>query len=134
MPISPILRAQTTYPFVRLNEAAAARRQAGLEVIDFGMGDPREPTDARIIEALRDGVRKRMGYPAAVGVIWNVASRLALRPEVTLSGNSGDSSISNILGTGTGSNAEGFQVGVFETSTDDQRRCRLRLMRGEHDD
>ena len=37
-------------------------------MIDFGMGDPREPTDPRIIEALRDGVRERMGYPAAVGL------------------------------------------------------------------
>jgi len=68
VPISPILRGQATYPFVRLNQAAAARRAEGLEVIDFGMGDPREPTDARIIEALREGVRERMGYPAAVGL------------------------------------------------------------------
>jgi len=68
MPISPVLRAQATYPFVRLNEAAAARRAAGLEVIDFGMGDPREPTDPRIIEALRQGVRERMGYPSAAGL------------------------------------------------------------------
>jgi acetylornithine aminotransferase len=68
MPISPILRAQETYPFVRLNQAAAERRARGLEVIDFGMGDPREPTDPRIIQALRDGVRERMGYPAAAGL------------------------------------------------------------------
>ena len=68
MPVSPILRGQATYPFLRLNQAAAARREAGLEVIDFGMGDPREPTDPRIIEALKDGVRERMGYPAAVGL------------------------------------------------------------------
>jgi acetylornithine aminotransferase len=68
MPISSILRDQPTYPFVRLNEAAAERRARGLEVIDFGMGDPREPTDPRIIEALRDGVRERMGYPAAAGL------------------------------------------------------------------
>jgi succinyldiaminopimelate transaminase len=68
VPISPILRGQATYPFVRLNQAAAARRAEGLEVIDFGMGDPREPTDPRIIEALRNGVRERMGYPAAVGL------------------------------------------------------------------
>ena len=32
------------------------------------MGDPREPTDPRILQALRDGVRERMGYPAAVGL------------------------------------------------------------------
>ncbi len=68
MPISPILRAQATYPFVRLNQAAAERRARGLEVIDFGMGDPREATDPRILQALRDGVRERMGYPAAVGL------------------------------------------------------------------
>lgn len=68
MPISPILRAQSTYPFVRLNQAAADRRERGLGVIDFGMGDPREPTDPRIIQALRDGVRERMGYPAAAGL------------------------------------------------------------------
>ncbi|HEY1316099.1 MAG TPA: aminotransferase class I/II-fold pyridoxal phosphate-dependent enzyme [Gaiella sp.] len=68
MPVSPTLRAQATYPFVRLNQAAAARRAEGLEVIDFGMGDPREPTDPAILQALRDGVRQRMGYPAAPGL------------------------------------------------------------------
>ncbi len=68
MPVSPILTGQATYPFVRLNQAAAQRRAEGLEVIDFGMGDPREPTDPRIIQALREGVRERMGYPAAVGL------------------------------------------------------------------
>ncbi len=68
MPVSPTLRNQATYPFVRLNQAAAERRAAGLDVFDFGMGDPREPTDERILEALRDGVRARMGYPAAPGL------------------------------------------------------------------
>jgi len=68
MPISPVLRSQATYPFVRLTEAAAARRAQGLEVIDLGMGDPREPTDPIIIKALKAGVRQRMGYPAAAGL------------------------------------------------------------------
>jgi len=68
VPLSPTLRAQATYPFVRLNQAAAERRARGLEVIDFGMGDPREPTDPAILQALRDGVRERMGYPAAPGL------------------------------------------------------------------
>ncbi|MDH4176158.1 MAG: aminotransferase class I/II-fold pyridoxal phosphate-dependent enzyme [Thermoleophilia bacterium] len=68
MPLSPVLRQQATYPFVRLGRRVAERRARGLEVIDLGMGDPREPTDARIIEALRDGVRERMGYPASVGL------------------------------------------------------------------
>jgi succinyldiaminopimelate transaminase len=68
VPLSPTLRAQATYPFVRLNEAVAAREASGLEVIDFGMGDPSEPTDPAILQALRDGVRERMGYPAATGL------------------------------------------------------------------
>jgi succinyldiaminopimelate transaminase len=68
VPVSPILERQTTYPFVRLNEAARRVRERGIEVLDFGMGDPREPTDPRIRQALVDGLRERMGYPAAVGL------------------------------------------------------------------
>ena len=68
MPVSPILERQTTYPFVRLNEAAQRVRERGVEVFDFGMGDPREPTDPKIRQALVDGLRDRMGYPAAVGL------------------------------------------------------------------
>ena len=66
--LSPTLRAQATYPFVRLNQIADERISNGLEVIEFGMGDPSEPTDPEILQALRDGVRERMGYPAAVGL------------------------------------------------------------------
>jgi acetylornithine aminotransferase len=68
MTVSPILERQTTYPFVRLNEAARAVRERGVTVIDFGTGDPREPTDPLIQRALVDGLRERMGYPAAVGL------------------------------------------------------------------
>jgi acetylornithine aminotransferase len=68
MAVSPILRKQATYPFLRLNQAAAARRARGLEVIDLGIGDPREPTDPRIIEALKEGVRDSMGYPPTAGL------------------------------------------------------------------
>lgn len=67
--LSPTLRAQATYPFVRLTQVADARLANGLEVIDFGTGDPREPTDPAILQALRDGVRERMGYPAAAGLL-----------------------------------------------------------------
>ena len=68
MPVSPVLRSQTTYPFVRLAQAAAEVEGRGVRVIDFGTGDPQEPTDPRIMRALRDGVRERMGYPAASGL------------------------------------------------------------------
>ena len=68
MPLSPVLRNQTTYPFVRLAEAARAVRERGVEVLDFGTGDPREPTDPRIQAALRAGIVDRMGYPQAAGL------------------------------------------------------------------
>jgi acetylornithine aminotransferase len=68
VPISPVLERQTTYPFVRLAEAARQVQARGIEVIDFGTGDPREPTDPTIRQALVDGLRDRMGYPAAAGL------------------------------------------------------------------
>ena len=54
MPLSPILEQQTTYPFVRLAEAGRWSRRVAC-VIDFGTGDPREPTDPLIRQALVDG-------------------------------------------------------------------------------
>ena len=68
MPVSPILERQLAYPFVRLHEAAQRVRERGVEVIELGIGDPREPTDPKIRQALVDGLRDRMGYPAAVGL------------------------------------------------------------------
>lgn len=68
MPLSPVLRAQATYPFVRLDEARCAAEARGVEVIDFGRGDPQDPTDPRIREALVSGLRERMGYPTASGL------------------------------------------------------------------
>jgi len=39
-----------------------------------------------------------MGYPAAVGVLWNATNRVAVRPEATWSKGSSDSSSSNPFG------------------------------------
>ena len=39
------------YPFVRLDEWRAEARSRGIDVIDFGVGDPREVTPAFIREA-----------------------------------------------------------------------------------
>jgi acetylornithine aminotransferase len=66
--ISPVLERQTVYPFVRLREAAARVAARGVTVLDLGMGDPQEPTDPSIREALVAGLRDRMGYPAAAGL------------------------------------------------------------------
>jgi acetylornithine aminotransferase len=57
-----------TYPFVRLEEARRRLEADGVEVIDFGKGDPNEPTDPLIRDALVAGVRERMSYPLAAGL------------------------------------------------------------------
>jgi acetylornithine aminotransferase len=66
--MSPVLRATGAYPFVRLEEAKRRLAADGIELIDFGKGDPMEPTDARIRRALVDGLEERMGYPLAEGL------------------------------------------------------------------
>jgi succinyldiaminopimelate transaminase len=68
MPISPALAAMTTYPFVRLDEAKAAARARGVELIDFGMGEPNEETEPFIRQALVDALAPRLTYPRAVGL------------------------------------------------------------------
>jgi acetylornithine aminotransferase len=66
--INPTLTEMATYPFVRLDEARRRLEAEGVEVIDFGRGDPNEPTEVFIREALVDGLRERMSYPASVGL------------------------------------------------------------------
>ncbi len=68
MPLSPVLSAQGTYPFVRIERAKREAAEAGIEILDFGQGDPREPTDPAIRQALVDGLQERMGYPKAEGL------------------------------------------------------------------
>jgi acetylornithine aminotransferase len=68
VPLSPVLTAQGTYPFVRIERAKRDAAEAGIEILDFGQGDPREPTDPAIREALVDGLREQMGYPKAEGL------------------------------------------------------------------
>jgi succinyldiaminopimelate transaminase len=63
-----VLAAQTVYPFVRLEEAKRRRAETGVQIFDFGMGDPREPADDRIKRALVDALDETSGYPAAVGL------------------------------------------------------------------
>ena len=63
----PVLDALQTYPFVRLDEAKAAARARGIELIDFGMGDPIEPTPEFIQRALVDALPLTAGLSARAG-------------------------------------------------------------------
>jgi aspartate/methionine/tyrosine aminotransferase len=68
--LSPVLGRTGTYPFVRLGEARRAAEARGVDVIDFGMGEPREETPAFIRRALAEAIEAEpiSAYPLAEGL------------------------------------------------------------------
>ena len=68
MNLSPALRATGTYPFVKLERAKRRLAAQGVDLIDFGKGDPMEATDPAIRQALVDALEERLGYPLAEGL------------------------------------------------------------------
>jgi acetylornithine aminotransferase len=68
MRLSPVLAGMRTYPFVRLTEARRRLVEAGVDVIDFGPGEPREETPAFIREALARSIDPQSRYPQAEGL------------------------------------------------------------------
>jgi succinyldiaminopimelate transaminase len=68
MHFSPALAATGTYPFVKLDQAKRRLAAEGVELIDFGKGDPREPTDPMIRQALAESLTEISTYPLAEGL------------------------------------------------------------------
>jgi succinyldiaminopimelate transaminase len=68
MQLSPALAATGTYPFVKLEQAKRRLAAQGVELIDFGKGDPREPTDPMIRRALTESLTEISSYPLAEGL------------------------------------------------------------------
>jgi succinyldiaminopimelate transaminase len=68
MRLSPVLTGLKTYPFVRLAEARRRLVEAGIEVIDFGVGEPREETPRFIREAMVRSIDPQSRYPAPEGL------------------------------------------------------------------
>jgi acetylornithine aminotransferase len=66
-PLNPLLTGGTEYPFVTLERRRGELTPAGVEPIDFSMGDPREETPGFIREALRSAVPMVSSYPAVAG-------------------------------------------------------------------
>jgi acetylornithine aminotransferase len=66
--LSPTLESLRVYPFVRLTQAKNERLVRGGEVIDFGIGEPREETPAFIRAALADAIEPMSTYPSAEGL------------------------------------------------------------------
>jgi succinyldiaminopimelate transaminase len=67
-PLSPVLTGLASYPFVRLEEAKRAVAARGVELLDFGVGDPREPTPELIRAALKASLAETHSYPLAQGL------------------------------------------------------------------
>ncbi len=66
--INPVLSEMAVYPFTRLEEERRRLVAAGVDVVDFGKGDPNEPTDPMIRQALVDALPERAPYPLAQGL------------------------------------------------------------------
>src|SRR3954451_21210942 len=68
MQLSPVLAELQQYPFARLDDWKADAARRGIELIDFGMADPRDPTPSFIREALLASVEEVSSYPRASGL------------------------------------------------------------------
>jgi succinyldiaminopimelate transaminase len=66
--LSPTLESLRIYPFVRLTQAKNERLARGEQVVDFGIGEPREETPAFIRSALADAIEPMSTYPSADGL------------------------------------------------------------------
>ena len=69
MRLNPTFAELGDYPIARIQMRARDRRDAGLPVLDFSIGDPREPTPPFIVDALRNSVPVVSQYPTAAGLI-----------------------------------------------------------------
>ena len=69
MRLNPVFAELGDYPIAQIQMRARDRRDAGLSVIDFSIGDPREPTPTFIVEALRESVPLISQYPTSAGLL-----------------------------------------------------------------
>lgn len=68
MHLSPGIRDLEPYPFEDLDRRKRAAVDAGIELIDFGVGDPRDETPEFIRDALKAAVGPMSSYPRAAGL------------------------------------------------------------------
>ncbi len=65
---NPLLDALGAYPITEIQDRARSLRDAGERLIDFSIGDPREPTPGFVREALVDAVPEVSQYPQVAGL------------------------------------------------------------------
>jgi len=67
--IAQRLRSTAAYPFAVLKDKVAELRAAGIDPVDFGVGDPTLPTPRLVRDRLKSAVDERAtsGYPSYIG-------------------------------------------------------------------
>ena len=68
MRINPVLQEMGAYPIAAIQNRAREMRDKGERLIDFSIGDPREPTPSFIPEALHRAVPEVSQYPTTRGL------------------------------------------------------------------
>ncbi len=68
MRTNPVLTRLGAYPIAALQERARAMRAAGEPLLDFSIGDPREPTPVFVAEELRRSIPAISQYPTTSGL------------------------------------------------------------------
>ena len=68
MRVNPVLKRMGSHPMAAIQQRARSMREAGETLIDFSIGDPREPTPPFIPEALRQAVPEVSQYPTTRGL------------------------------------------------------------------
>lgn len=66
--LSPGIRSVEPYPFEELDRRKRSALETGRELIDFGVGDPREVTAPFIRDALTEALEPISSYPRAAGL------------------------------------------------------------------
>lgn len=68
MRTNPVLASLGSHPIAAIQDRARAMRAAGERLVDFSIGDPREPTPPFVRQALRDAVPEISRYPTTRGL------------------------------------------------------------------
>jgi succinyldiaminopimelate transaminase len=68
MRTNPVLRQLGSYAIADIQQTAREMRDAGVPLVDFSIGDPREPTPAFIRQTLIDSVPEVSQYPTVKGL------------------------------------------------------------------
>jgi LL-diaminopimelate aminotransferase len=70
--LSHRLDKSSSYIFDEIDRQVAALRAQGVQVVDFGVGDPKSPTPEFIRQALDEGAEREQatGYPSYIGARW----------------------------------------------------------------